>query len=199
MSTQTTRPTLLCRLRNLGDEAAWREFVALYGPIAYRLARKMGLDRDDADMITQQFLLRAVEQLHGSFGYDPTRGRFRGWVFVVAYREILQYLRKQRASPREVPITADRHDEHPADPDAQLWWENAERARLCHAALDQLSANGGGDARQAAILRALVLDERPVREVAAEFGVTAYQLHGLKFRALQRLRPMLAQLMEAWQ
>lgn len=207
MSTPTTRLTLLDRLRGPRDEDAWREFVGLYGPIAYRLARKKGLDRGEADLITQQFLLRAVEQLRGSFEYDRARGRFRGWVFVVAYREILQYLRKKRRQPDGGrPGGSDADDRrlcdpaaHVPDPDAQQWWENAERARLCHAALDQLARRSGADRRNVLIVRALLIEERPVGEVAAAFGVTADQLYGIKFRTLKKLRPIVEQLMEEWQ
>ena len=39
----TTRRSLVLRLRDPRDEAAWAEFVEIYEPLVYRLARKKGL------------------------------------------------------------------------------------------------------------------------------------------------------------
>ena len=35
----TTRQSLVLRLRNLDDQAAWAEFVGIYEPLIYQLAR----------------------------------------------------------------------------------------------------------------------------------------------------------------
>lgn len=35
-----TRPSLLVRLRSAADSDAWREFVLLYAPLVYGLARR---------------------------------------------------------------------------------------------------------------------------------------------------------------
>src|SRR5215212_4464872 len=40
--TPTTRPSLLVRLRDPQDERAWAEFVGIYTPLVYRLARRKG-------------------------------------------------------------------------------------------------------------------------------------------------------------
>ena len=39
----TTRHSLVLRLRNRDDEAAWAEFLAIYEPLIYGLARRKGL------------------------------------------------------------------------------------------------------------------------------------------------------------
>lgn len=39
----TTRPSLLVRIRDLRDEMAWGEFAQLYTPFIYRVARQSGL------------------------------------------------------------------------------------------------------------------------------------------------------------
>ena len=38
-----TRPSLLMRVRDAADEAAWAQFVPLYAPLIYGYARKSGL------------------------------------------------------------------------------------------------------------------------------------------------------------
>ena len=46
--TPATRASLIVKLRDTGDENAWSEFVAIYEPFVYRLARQKGLQDADA-------------------------------------------------------------------------------------------------------------------------------------------------------
>ena len=66
----TTRLTLLVRLRDAGDAAAWAEFVDLYAPLLYGLARRHGLQDADAADLTQD-VLRAVVSAVPRLDYDP--------------------------------------------------------------------------------------------------------------------------------
>src|SRR5262245_64438036 len=47
----TTQLSLLARIRDVRDAQAWGEFVDIYAPLVYRLARRHGLqDADAADL-----------------------------------------------------------------------------------------------------------------------------------------------------
>src|SRR5262245_27086471 len=84
----TTRITLLCRLRDRGDQAAWERFVDLYGPLVYQLARRHGVREADSADLMQEVLLavaRGVER------YDRARGPFRKWLYVVAMNKIRNF------------------------------------------------------------------------------------------------------------
>jgi RNA polymerase sigma-70 factor (ECF subfamily) len=51
-----TRPSLLVRLGDPGDGAAWEEFVEIYAPLIRRLAAQKGLqDADAEDLIQETF------------------------------------------------------------------------------------------------------------------------------------------------
>src|SRR5215831_14349683 len=82
-----TRASLLLRLRDPRNEAAWREFVDLYGPLVYHYARKQGLQDADAADLGQE-VLRAVAGSVGRLEYDPCRGSFRNWLFTVVRRKL---------------------------------------------------------------------------------------------------------------
>ena len=74
-----TRHSLLARLHGERDEQAWREFVAIYQPLIYRLIRGRGLQDADARELTQDALVavaRAIERGTADF----TGGSFRGWI-----------------------------------------------------------------------------------------------------------------------
>lgn len=46
-----TRPSLLVRLRDRSDGPAWRQFVEVYAPLIYGVARRQGLQDADVDLV----------------------------------------------------------------------------------------------------------------------------------------------------
>jgi RNA polymerase sigma factor (sigma-70 family) len=90
-STPETRASLLIRVRDPADQAAWSEFVEIYRPIILRLARQKGMQEADADDVAQQVLVavaKAVQQRE----HDPRRAKFRTWLGRVAHNAILNAL-----------------------------------------------------------------------------------------------------------
>src|SRR5262245_2925371 len=131
-----TRPSLLIRLRDLGDSEAWRQCVEVYGPAVYRYARRRGLqDADAADLM--QDVLRTLMQAIGGLDYDPALGSFRGWLFPLGHRRLCDH--RARAG-RQCPGTGDTamvgilQDQPARDEDARDWDEEWERARFSWAA-----------------------------------------------------------------
>src|SRR5438034_1380785 len=91
----STRASLLLRLRDPQDEAAWREFVQLYAGLVYGYARKQGLQDADAADLTQE-VLGAVAGAVGRLDYDPNRGAFRNWLFTIVRRKLSNWRRTER-------------------------------------------------------------------------------------------------------
>ena len=50
-----TRESLLIRVRDLRDRDAWNQFVQIYRPAVYRLARARGLQDADAQDLCNEF------------------------------------------------------------------------------------------------------------------------------------------------
>lgn len=73
-----TRPSLLLRLRDPKDAAAWQAFVEVYGPLVYGHSRRRGLRHEDAEDVTQRVFARIVDAIR-TFAYQPDIGRFRDW------------------------------------------------------------------------------------------------------------------------
>ncbi len=90
-----TRASLLVRLRNPRDEAAWTQFVDLYAPLVYGYARKQGLQDADAADLSQE-VLGVFAGAIGRLEYDPRRGSFRNWLFTVVRRKLSNWRRAER-------------------------------------------------------------------------------------------------------
>ncbi len=97
--TSTTRISLLKVLRDEpGDDAAWGEFVRVYGPAVAEWCRERGLQHDDALDVTQDVLLR-FWRTSKQFDYNP-RGRFRSYLEQVARSALVRWA-EQAGAPHE--------------------------------------------------------------------------------------------------
>lgn len=93
-----TRASLLIRLRQPGNQEAWREFAALYEPLIYRLAVRKGFQHADAQDLLQDVLVaiaKGIDRLE--IGED--KGRFRGWLFRISRNLIVNTLEKRQRLP----------------------------------------------------------------------------------------------------
>lgn len=88
-----TRASLLLRLRRADDTAAWSDFVAIYEPVIYRLARSRGLQDADAREVTQDVLLAVASAIHR---FDPEKQpKFSGWLARVTRNAAIDHLRRR--------------------------------------------------------------------------------------------------------
>src|SRR3954465_4015956 len=89
----STSITLLQRIRQRDDQAAWERFVALYTPLLYRWAQRAGLSDHDATDLVQDVLILLMTELP-SFEYDAARRNFRGWLKTVTINKCRELQRR---------------------------------------------------------------------------------------------------------
>lgn len=121
-----TRLSLLLRVRDLSDAAAWQDFVECYTPGIFQWCCRFGLQESDAADATQLVLMKLVRELQ-QFEYRPERGRFRGWLKTVTRNVTLDLVKswKERASGGSSEFRFDSVDQQ--DP-AELLLQEVERA-----------------------------------------------------------------------
>lgn len=93
-----TRATLLLRIRDTDNDAAWNEFVSIYGPLIRGFCLRRGLQESDAADVSQEVIRKVAGTVH-SFEYEPERGSFRSWLFTVVRNQINLFIRKQKRQP----------------------------------------------------------------------------------------------------
>ncbi len=105
-TTRHTRPSLLLRLRQPDDSAAWVEFVSLYGPVIAEWCRRRNLQASDSEDIIQAVLLRLARRMQ-TFSYDPVKGTFRAYLHTLAKYAINDfYAKKQERGSGDTRVLA---------------------------------------------------------------------------------------------
>jgi RNA polymerase sigma-70 factor (ECF subfamily) len=192
----STRRSLILRLQNLDDQVAWAEFVDIYEPLLYRLARGKGLQDADANDLCQD-VFRAVAAAIERWDPDPAKGSFRGWLFRIARNQVIDFLTRQARGPRGSGRTSvqDLLEARPArDGRAEAEFAAEFRRRAFHWAAGQVK-NEFADATWQAFWKTGV-DNRAVAEVARELGLSPGAVYVARSRVLARLRSRVEQLTE---
>ena len=102
MSVPLTQLTLIARLRDPKDEAAWTHFETRYRELVVRFSMRQGLQAADAEDVAQAVFASLLKSLQ-NFTFDASKGRFRDYLFRAVRNEVCRQkskaLRPMSASP----------------------------------------------------------------------------------------------------
>ena len=90
-----TRETLLKRVIDPKDEISWNEFIVFYENYIYQLVRKMEFSHHDTEEIVQEVFVKVWKKLK-DFCYEPSKGRFRGWLCITTRNTAIDFIRKSK-------------------------------------------------------------------------------------------------------
>ncbi len=93
-----TRASLILRLKNADDVAAWNDFVAIYSPVIFRVACRHGFQAADAENLIQEVLLSISRALPRWLERED-RGSFRAWLLKIARNEAVDMLTRRATRP----------------------------------------------------------------------------------------------------
>jgi RNA polymerase sigma factor (sigma-70 family) len=182
-----TRASLIARLGDAGDRAAWRQFVDLYGTLIYSFARQRGLQDADAADLTQEVLL-AVSKTVGRFQYDPSRGTFRGWLYRITRNIIARFLQDRRIRPIGSGDSEANHrlaEEVSTDSQHDELWEKEYQQQLFRLAAEQIRPRFAPTTWRA--FWATAVEGKKGAEVAAQLGLTIGAVYVARSRVLARI------------
>jgi RNA polymerase sigma-70 factor (ECF subfamily) len=182
VASDTTRPSLLLRVRDHRDQAAWHLFVQTYAPLVYRFCRRKGLQDADAADVGQEVLTRVAQALR-TFEYQPERGRFRSWLGTVVRSHLANYFKRKA---REVPCVPDGGLDGAAGDDGDSEWAAHFNAQLLQTALERIRPDFEAETWRAFTL--VWVESRPPAEVAVTLRMAPSRVYNARWRVLEKLR-----------
>ncbi len=91
----TTHLSLLLRVQDPENEAAWEEFVTKYRqPVVQYCCKRFHVTRDEAEDVAQTVLIKLLKEMK-RFEYDATKS-FRSWLKTVTKNTLLTHFRKEQ-------------------------------------------------------------------------------------------------------
>ncbi len=97
--TETTRISLVERVRNPADGASWREFHEIYRPLIFGYLRGLGLAEFDANDLTQEVFIRLLAALP-KFKLDRAVRRFRTYLWKFTHNTLIDWARRRKVRDR---------------------------------------------------------------------------------------------------
>ncbi len=181
-----TRGSLLLQVQSGEDPQAWEEFVAIYRPILYRLARRRGLQDADAEDLAQQVLVSVARSIE-SWKQRDESVRFRHWLRKVAKNEILNAL-SRGPKDRGAGSTSvhewlqQQGGENPLSDDFELEY----RRELFFRAAALVQSEITSDSWK--VFELAVIENIPIEQVAASLDKSVGAAYAVRGRVMKRLR-----------
>jgi RNA polymerase sigma factor (sigma-70 family) len=189
----STRASIFLRLKadeTASREIAWNEFREQYAPVIDGFARKLGVRTHDIDDIIQDVMLGFFSQ-SPKFVYDPSVGRFRGYLKVCTFRAM-----KRRAGLASGPAQVPLEQIDPQDVQVEHAWNDVWQQQRLQRALEstrrQYKNSRAFQAFEMHVIRGL-----SVEEVSRALGVSASTVHHAKSAVAAALKMRLDDLIDA--
>lgn len=192
-----TQASLIARVKNPADAAAWTEFLAIYRPVVYRLARAKGLQDSDAEDLAQRVFL-SVSRAIGAWEPTAAAPPFRVWLFKITRNAILNALtRKHPDQPAGSTSVWELLHQHPATEDgsSEEFLKESRREAFRWAAEEirnEFSPVTWNLFWQTAIVG------QPAEEVAAQYRRTPGAVYMARFRVMKRLKEKVCEATIGW-
>jgi len=187
-----TNQTLIARVKDPADAAAWNEFVAIYRPVIYRMARRRAMQDADAHDVAQKVLL-AMSQAIQSWEPGADRPPFRAWLATLSRNAIINALSRRRpdAGSGLTQTLEQLNEQAAADPQTTAELALESRRETLRWATEQI--RGEFSETTWRMFWETAVTGRPAADVAADLGRTAGAVYMARFRIMQRLKEKVAE------
>jgi len=197
----TTRITLIQKLKNPENQHAWEDFYRLYAGPILRFAQKKGLDDATSKDVLQETMI-VLMGLIQRFEYDPAVGKFRNFLLTLTLRLILKHTRRAYKT-REVSMNSQLTEEGLnleellAAPQTNSLFEEADLSAWLSGILDNaiqaLRQAGSAKPKHIDIFVAIKRNDEDPVVVADQFGMTRNAVDQAVFRVKKQLAILLSE------
>jgi len=201
MAVPQTQHTLIARLRDPSDEAAWSRFENGYRELVVRFAMRQGLQQSDAEDVAQSVFQSLLSAMKG-FTLDKSKGRFRDYLFRAVRNEISRQSAKPRpkaaseglvevksSGGRAAPTELDQAADFSAELEAQRHFEHEWIDHHFRMAFTEIRRTFSPDS--VAIFERL-LAGTSVESTAEAFATTTQAVHKVKQRIRDRMQELVS-------
>ena len=164
---------------------AWAEFYEMYAPIISGFARRLGATRCEVEDLVQD-VLKAFFSTVPEFNYDPSKGRFRGYLKTCVWHKISELRRKagrEATTLEKLP--------HADETSIEETWNDVWETEKLHRALLAVRARYANSPDRQRTFRAFemcTLLDRSTEVVAAQLGMSEESVRAARSRVGKALR-----------
>ena len=184
-----TPVSLLVRLASdrtgIRDEAGWTRLFELYAPAIKAFAEERGGEGESEDVVQEIFMRLAEVLREGRVKIGGDAGKFRRYLATLVRNELVSRWRRRVSRGEGLRVSFDDPGvgiEASVDSDAATIVDVKWRLARRKAAEEWVLTKTALSAQSKAVYRAYVLEERPIGEVAAEFGIPRNSVSQIKTR-----------------
>jgi RNA polymerase sigma-70 factor (ECF subfamily) len=186
-----TRQSLLCRLKDLDNQASWQEFFDTYWRLIYNTAIRAGLNEAEAEDVVQETIISVAKSMP-DFNYDPKIGSFKRWLLNLTNWRIMDRFRERQPGilHRSYPHSDTETSTVDRLPDTEdrlkaVWDEEWER-HVVETATEKVKKEIDDKHFQAFDL--YVNEKWPVSKVAESLNLRVAQIYLIKHRVSNKIR-----------
>lgn len=192
-----TNESLIARVKDPRDAAAWREFLAIYGPVVYRLARSRGLQHADAEDLAQQVFMsiaRAIERWEPCADMPP----FRAWLYRIARNATLKAVTRKKPDTGAGSTSVQEllHEIPQADEEVTAAFLRESRLETFRWAAQEV--RGEFTSTTWAMFWETSVEVRSVADTAASHRRSAGAVYMARYRVMQRIKERVGDLTHSW-
>lgn len=165
-----------------GNTDAYATLVERYQNFVYTLVFRMVRNREVAEEISQDTFIKAYTALSGFQG----KSKFSTWLYTIAYRKSLDYLKTKKRQGTAVGIESDLTAHMIADvKNALQLLEDKERKKTVKNAILELSEN------EAALITLFYFEEKDIKEISKITGMSPSNIKVKLHRSRKKLYTLL--------
>ncbi|MFK7734772.1 MAG: RNA polymerase sigma factor [Pirellulaceae bacterium] len=179
-----TRESLLIRVRDPQDRDAWDQFVSVYRPVVYRMARLRGVQHADAEDLTQRVLVSVSQSIQD---WEPRAGaKFRHWLARVAKNAAINLLSRQPKDRGRGGSGYSASIEAVSSSSEEAMFELEYRRQVYRRAADIVRHRA--DDKTWLAFSLTMVDGLSVEQAAVRIGESVGMIYAARSRVLRRLR-----------
>lgn len=187
-----TRETLIQRLPNAGDAEAWVAFLEIYEPLLFRLACARGMQQADAEDFVQE-VLAAVNKGIERWLAGSDRGSFRAWLFRIASNLAVNFLTRpkhRRLGSGDSQIARLLEEQPARSGDSSDLFLKEYRREVFRWAAERVREQVSET--QWRVFWRTSVEDRPIADVAREFGMSVGSIYIARSRVTKRIRDLIS-------